>query len=125
FVQADALHPPFRLSDFDFIWASPPCQHASWSARRWANAGADYPALIEPTRAMLLASGRPFVIENVVGAAVRQDLVLTGEMFGLRVIRRRHFEMHGFWAMQPRRLVKGRVGFHEGGFVTVAGHGGN
>lgn len=68
FIQADALRPPVDLSTFGFIWASPPCQHSSWSARRWRNAGKEYPDLIEPARQMLEASGKPFCIENVVGA---------------------------------------------------------
>ncbi len=123
FVQADALRPPFDLRRFDFIWASPPCQKYSWSAKRWHNI--ERADLIEPTRNMLEASGRPFVIENVVGAPVRRDLVLTGSMFGLRVIRRRHFELSGFWCLNPCHHPFGRIGFGEEDFVTVAGHGGN
>lgn len=123
FVQADALRPPFRLRDFDFVWASPPCQHASIATRRWINEGRHYPALIEPTRRMLDAAGVPYVIENVPGSAVRPDLVLRGEMFGLKVIRRRHFELGGWWCMQPPLPRRGRV--IGGDFITCAGHGGD
>lgn len=123
FVQGDALNPPFDLRDFDFIWASPPCQAYSWSARRWL--GIERADLLPDTREMLLDSGMPCAIENVVGAPLRQDLVLTGQMFGLRVIRRRHFELHEFWCFTPAHIAPGRVGFGPEDFVTVAGHGGN
>lgn len=93
FIQADALNPPIRLQDFDFIWASPPCQHASSAAESHRQRGKVYPDLIEPTR-RLLASGRTkTIMENVPQAAIRADAVLDGTMFpGLKVIRRRHFE---------------------------------
>lgn len=120
FVQADALRPPFDLSAFDFVWASPPCQKYSWAAKRWDVERAD---LVEPTRDLLKGCGRPWVIENVVGAPIRADLVLTGQMFGLGVIRRRHFEM-SFFCLAPQRLSPaGSV--RTGEYVTVAGHGGD
>lgn len=122
FIQADALAPPVRLEDFDFIWASPPCQDASVGSRRWKAIGYEYPRLIEPTRAML--AGMPYVIENVPGAAIRADLILTGPMFGLKTQRRRHFEFSTFWALQI--ALPARAGPKTtAGFCTVAGHGGD
>lgn len=81
FVQGDALNPPFRLEDFDLIWASPPCQaHSSMRSMPNAKSHAD---LIPLTRAMLTTSGRHYVIENVPGAPLIAPLVLCGTMFGL------------------------------------------
>ena len=57
-----------------------------------------YPHLIQPVREMLEQSGVPFVIENVPPAPIRPDVVLTGAQFGLDIVRRRHFEVHGFRA---------------------------
>lgn len=121
FVQADALNPPFDLADFDFIWASPPCQKYSWAAKRWKKV--ERADLVEPTRALLESSGRPWVIENVVGAPIRADLALTGLMFGLQVVRRRHFECSFFALAPPHGPKRGSV--RSGEFVTVAGHGGD
>lgn len=90
FVQADALRPPFRLEDFDFIWASPPCQ--DYSALKGLASG-ERGKLIPQVRAMLLASGRPFAIENVVGSELENPIRLCGSMFGLGVWRHRDFEM--------------------------------
>jgi DNA (cytosine-5)-methyltransferase 1 len=82
FVTADAIEFVTLFShEFDAIHASPPCQHASI-----ATSGIDrsrYPHLIEPTRAALIASGLPYIIENVKGAALRNPLTLCGSMFDL------------------------------------------
>jgi DNA (cytosine-5)-methyltransferase 1 len=128
FIQADALRPPVRLEDFDLVWASPPCQH--YTALR-----AVHPEMISwdsipPTRDMLKASGKAYVIENVVGAPIRADLTLCGEMFGLQTYRHRLFEIEGFYAMQqphPRHRIphctrKRRRSFDAGLFISVTGN---
>jgi len=56
----------------------------------------DWPKLVTPTRAFLAATGLPFVIENVVGAPLREPVLLCGSMFGLNVKRHRLFELVGF-----------------------------
>ncbi|MFC5027775.1 SAM-dependent methyltransferase [Streptomyces sp. DSM 41987] len=81
-------------ADFDFIHASPPCQHDTDCQRIQ---GRDHPDLIAPTRAALQATGRPWVIENVRGAAakLRDPVMLCGAMFGLETYRHRYFETGG------------------------------
>lgn len=92
FVQGDALNPPFDLSLFDLIWASPVCW--AWSAyrTRMASRKRESPNLIPATRAMLHAAGVPFVIENVPTAPLHTTTTLCGSAFGLNVRRHRHFE---------------------------------
>jgi len=123
FVQGDALAPPFDLRQFDFIWASPPCQHFSLATRCRPGAKDKHPDLIEPTRKMLMASGAEWCMENVPGAPLRPDLILTGEMFGLNTYRKRKFEM-SFFMLAPR---PGRPFGPESvpGTFTIAGHTGN
>jgi DNA (cytosine-5)-methyltransferase 1 len=48
--------------------------------------------VIAPTRDMLQATGKPYVIENVPGAPLRDPVLLCGAMFGLRTYRHRLFE---------------------------------
>ena len=97
FIQADCLGlEPAFLRSFDAIHASPPCQAYTRKAADWGrkrNHWIEHPDLVEPTRTMLGASGRPFVIENVPGAPIRPDIVLCGTMFGLRIIKHRCFEL--------------------------------
>lgn len=93
FIQADAMRLDAAfISTFDAIHASPPCQSYSDLAKRNGNAD-KWPRLIEPVREMLIASEKPYVIENVEGAPLLSPIVLCGTMFpGLRVLRHRLFE---------------------------------
>lgn len=123
FVRADALRPPFDLRQFDFIWASPPCQAHS---KTRAIHGKTYPNLIPETRAMLTAAGVPFTIENVPGAPLINPTMLCGTMFGLGVIRHRHFET-SFAILAPECGRHGATNSHRGystgaEFITVAGN---
>lgn len=122
FVQADALAPPLELSRAAFIWASPVCKGYSVASAGQRAAGVEYPDQVAAVRALLAPLGIPFAIENVPGAPLRPDLRLTGQMFGLRVLRERIFELHGFWTMEPPvdRPAPGCVA--RGEIVTVAGH---
>lgn len=116
FIQADATMLPVNLEDFDFIHASPPCQ-------RWADGFVKHrdrhPDLITPTRALLQASGRPYVIENVKRAPLRDAVMICGGALGcygpeLQLHRHRMFEANwpffGAPCMRPRRLTVSVVG---------------
>jgi DNA (cytosine-5)-methyltransferase 1 len=72
-----------NTTGLDVIVASPPCQRYSITnaARK-----CDYPDLIGPTREALIATGLPYVIENVAGAPLLNPLTLCGSMFGLSAI---------------------------------------
>jgi DNA (cytosine-5)-methyltransferase 1 len=93
FHQADAIeYVVAHWREFDAIHASPPCQH--YSPLNALSPEKVYPDLIVPTRSVLDASGRPYVIENVMTAPLIKDdsVVLCGGMFGLRTYRHRRFE---------------------------------
>jgi DNA (cytosine-5)-methyltransferase 1 len=104
FIQADALKLDLGfLASFDAIHASPPCQSYSDLAKRNGN-GHAWPRLIEPVREMLIAVGRPYVIENVEGAPLIDPVVLCGTMFpGLRVLRHRLFEANFEIVVPPHK----------------------
>lgn len=108
FVQADAL--TVDLDGYDAYHASPPCQRYSVMTNgRWQDRVANHPDLIEPIRKRLLATGKPFVIENVEGAVTEliNPVKLCGTMLGLgtkegnQLRRHRYFECNGFWLLVP------------------------
>lgn len=122
FIQADAIEflKTADLSAFDAIHASPPCQAYSWSAKRWNK---NYPDLVQPTRELLIKTGKPYIIENVIGAPLINPITLCGTMFGLKVIRHRLFESNIELQIPCKCFHNGSV--KNGDYVTVAGHGGD
>lgn len=94
FYQADALE--FNLEGYDAYHASPPCQ--AYSRLRhlpWLK-GRNYPALIDATRQVLVATGKPWVIENVADAPLGQEygyIMLCGwSLAEMPIYRHRLFE---------------------------------
>lgn len=129
FLQADALE---YLDEhghrFDAIHASPPCQAFSVT-RHLPNVG-KHVDLLGPSRELLLKCGRPWVIENVIGAPMHYSIMLCGTMFPeLRVQRHRLFET-SFWMWQPEHPIhkvklkthRWCAGQREQEWQTVAGH---
>ena len=94
-------------TEFDAIHASPPCQHyATLNTGNNANHH-DHPDLVSATREGLLATGRPYVIENVPTAPLIDPIVLCGEMFSLAVIRHRKFELFPSHRTAPAHQAPG------------------
>lgn len=90
FIQASALDLPLEfLQSFDAIAASPPCKVHT---RMKAFSSASHVDLVAPTRDVLEQSGKPYIIENVPGAPLRNPLILCGSMFGRDIRRHRLFE---------------------------------
>jgi len=125
FHQADALRFLERYgSRFDAIHASPPCQAFTKAQRLRGN---DHPDLIGPVRELLQSLGKPYVIENVVGAPLSDPLMLCGGMFGLRTYRHRLFESnidltapdHGEHASRTTKMGRKLV---DGEFMHIVGH---
>lgn len=85
---------PEDLQEYDLIHSSPPCQTYSITKNLRIAQGksTDKQDLIEPTRELLIASGKPYIIENVVGAPLINPVRLCGSAFGLKVRRHRLFE---------------------------------
>ena len=97
FIQADCLELMKDinfLKSFDVITASPPCQTHSITQhlRNAQGKSTDKVDLIPQTREALIASGKPYVIENVPGAPLINPIQMCGSYFGLKVRRHRRFE---------------------------------
>lgn len=132
FIQADALEYLTKFgSEYDAVHASPPCQAYSimnnlpWLKNR------SYPLLILPTIEQLERMGRPYVLENVMGARYgakglkRRDLEahglkagwLCGAAFGLPFYRHRLFATNWLWLApgHPKHTRRIRAGGSLGG----------
>lgn len=125
----------WNLSCFDAISASPKCQGSTGVQNLGRARNGSYPVhpdQITPLRSKLIATGLPYVIENVIGA--RRLLVnpirLCGTMFpGLKVYRHRLFESN-FPLTEPHHTPhhdntpSAGNGVSRKGYISVCGTGG-
>ena len=90
----DVLQDHKFIQQFDVIHASPPCQtHSITQHLRNAQGKTTSKIdLIPETRAALIASDKPYIIENVPGSPLINPIQLCGSSFGLKVRRHRLFE---------------------------------
>jgi DNA (cytosine-5)-methyltransferase 1 len=121
FVQGDAIEylRTADLSRVHYIHASPPRQ--AYSTVRHAPGKHRDADLVSVTREALIATGKPYCIENVVGAPLYNPILLCGSMFdlgagGYRLERHRLFET-SFFILAPEcvhdsRPVIGVYGAH-------------
>jgi DNA (cytosine-5)-methyltransferase 1 len=107
FIRADCLTLDRAfIAGFDAIHASPPCQAHS-SISRVSGRQESHVDRIPETRELLIASGLPWVMENVPGAPLRDPFMLCGTMFGLgtscgaELRRHRLFETNWFVGLVP------------------------
>jgi len=97
FVLGDALeYVAEHGREFDMIHASPPCQRYTVAQNAAKNAH-NHPDLVAQVRRLLIDTGKPYVIENVVGAPLINAARLCGKSFGLNVRRHRLFETSTFF----------------------------
>ena len=129
-VQGDAINFCARFGqEFDFVWASPPCQ--AFTPLKAAS-GKTYENLIPLMRRTLMLNGvQLWVMENVPQAPLRRDLMLCGAMFDLRVYRHRIFECS--WGeldapAHPKHVIRAtgsqrqrKLHYENGGFITITG----
>lgn len=144
FVQCDAIEyltralnsPSWRFHAPALIHAAPPCQ-AKTKCQKIQ--GREHPKLIGPTRELLIATGIPYVIENVVPEnraldddPLKDPIMLCGAMFpGLNTYRHREFESnlpivappdpwHGHATVKMGRPLKDGDWYHAvGNFSNV------
>jgi DNA (cytosine-5)-methyltransferase 1 len=128
FIQDDAL--AFPLGGYAVYHGSPVCKRWSKASCFHPGASEKYPDGLTPTRERFQATGKPFILENVVGAPLRNPIKLCGAVFGLRVYRHRLFESNVFLFQphHPRHTVKaaapGAIARADE-FWSVGGHFGN
>lgn len=90
-----------HADEYEVIVGSPPCQHASAGTRALRSQGREYPRWIERTREALIATGKPYIIENVRGAELIDPIELCGCMFDLTAVDDDGILLH---LQRPRRF---------------------
>lgn len=112
---------------FTHFHSSPPCQTHSVTKSLTKK---EYVDILPQVRELMKQTGKPFVIENVPGAPLKNYVILCGSMFGLKVRRHRLFECYPEISFPPfacncsggTNSHRGFSAFKNGAkLITVAG----
>jgi DNA (cytosine-5)-methyltransferase 1 len=127
--QRDALTLTVEeLQEFDLIHLGGPCQPWSKMTRCRPGLAEQYTDLILPLRPRILASGVPYVIENVENAPLIDPVWLCGLMFGKELYRHRGFEAGNGLVLpplhHPQHVMPASKAGHwvPGTIMSIAGH---
>lgn len=125
FIQTDAVaYLKKHHKKYTHIHASPPCQlySNSTAVAKAKNPEKEYSNILIEIQEFLQSIKTPSVIENVLQAPIRKDIVLNGDMFKLKVLRSRKFELNNWFMMQPLRPKRlGTV--KKGDYAMCVGNG--
>lgn len=124
FIKGDAIEYLLKHGkDFDIIHASPPCQMFSTATGPMRANGKEYPNLFPGLRLALSKVKKPYIIENVQAAPIRKDLFLVGYMFGLKLIKKRFFELSNDLFIMQLGCPRTNKTVKDGDFCQVVGKG--
>ena len=123
FIQSDAIEFLKQTNlKFDFIHSSPPCQVYSNSTAFHRKNGKTYKDILHELRTILYSNNIPGLIENVLQSPLRKDIILRGDLFGLKLLKTRVFELVNWFALYPG-LFKKTGSVKNGDFAQVVGKG--
>lgn len=121
FIQSDAMEFLTKNSHlYSHFHASPPCQKYTKSTSQFKKEGKIYNDNLKDIQNFLNIIKQPSVIENVPQAPIRPDIILRGDMFNLKVLRKRHFELINWFFLVPE-LPKKIGSVRNGDYVSVFG----
>ena len=121
FIQDDAVS--FLKKNhkkFTHFHSSPPCQKYSPSTDRYRKNGKIYPDNLEEIRELMYGCGKPGIIENVMTSPLRPDIILRGDMFDLKVLRSRKFELVNWFDFRPGTPKRNGT-VRRGDYISVFG----
>jgi DNA (cytosine-5)-methyltransferase 1 len=127
FIKGDAAEfLKNNYNDFTHLHASPPCQLYSKQSANERYKGKQYSNFLDIIKPLMYGTALPGVIENVMDAPIRGDICLRGDMFGLKTLRKRKFELINWFMMQPGlQYIKPGSVVHRGEYITCTGNGNN
>jgi DNA (cytosine-5)-methyltransferase 1 len=123
FIQDDAVEfLKANFEDYTHFHASPPCQPYSTSTIEFRNNGKIYKDNLLDLIVEMSKTGLPGVVENVMPAPIPGDIILRGDMFGLKVLRKRKFHLLNWFCMNP--VIPDKIGSVKAGdYAQVLGKG--